>query len=132
MQERSSLSARLPSNSLTSTRTQMPSQQLYQVYDNVAQRSMGPIIAAYAAAAAIRSFTDAMKDERTTLAQHPEDFDLLHLGEQDEHTGTILGVTPTIVLAGSTWAVMNSGASPRTPAGADNGAVPLNLEPTRR
>lgn len=98
----------------------MPTQRLYQVRDNKAERTFGPILAAYADAAAIRIFSDAMRDPKTTLAQHPEDFDLLYLGEQDEQTGTILGITPTPVLTGEMFATI-SGASPRTPAQSDNG-----------
>lgn len=42
--------------------------------------------------AAIRSFGDECKRkaENNILAQHPEDFELWHIGEWDDNAGTIL------------------------------------------
>jgi len=41
---------------------------------------------------AIRSFGDECqrKEQGNVLAQHPEDFELWHIGEYDDHTGLML------------------------------------------
>lgn len=106
--------------------------RLYQVLDLVAQRTLGPILTNYNDAAAVRVFTEALNDARTSLSKAPQDYALVLLGEQDEETGSLfpLDGIPTVVLHGKTWAAIakpDSGASPRTPAGADNGADQLSL-----
>ncbi|AAG45347.1 nonstructural protein [Bdellovibrio phage phiMH2K] len=36
-----------------------------------------------------RSFQQLAKDPQSTVANHPEDFDLFHLGEYDDQTGKL-------------------------------------------
>lgn len=38
---------------------------------------------------AIRSFADAVNDDKTQLSKHPEDFMLFEVGEYDDNTGVI-------------------------------------------
>lgn len=79
--------------------------QLFQLYDIVAEQVIGPIIPAAHAAPAVRHFVDLLKDKTTTLAQHPADYTLLRVGEQDELTGTLIPIVPPVpVLTGAAWA----------------------------
>lgn len=90
----------------------MRTTKLFQIRDNVANSVVGPIISAYHEAAAIRHFTDLLKNPETTIASHPEDFDLMYLGNQEETTGEIdplVGV-PQIALSGSAWKSMQERA----------------------
>lgn len=43
---------------------------------------------------AIRSFSDLVHDSRTTVAQHPEDFSLFHIGQYDDEKGCLLPSHP--------------------------------------
>lgn len=61
-------------------------------------------------------FTDALKDTNTSLSKHPEDYELVFLGVQNEATGEISETeTATIVITGSQWAAMNENNN-RAPA----------------
>jgi len=82
---------------------------LYQIRDNVAQTVVGPIITVHHAAAAVRHFTDLLQDKNTTLAAHPDDFDLVYLGLQDEESGTIDPLPkPEPALTGKAWRAMQN------------------------
>lgn len=81
--------------------------KLFQIYDNVANTVVGPIISAPHQASAIRNFTDLLNDPKTTLASHPDDYKLLCIGEQDEETGIIVTWTTTDVATGTQWRIMN-------------------------
>lgn len=84
----------------------MRNTNLYQVMDNKAANVMGPVMNTPADAVAIRHFTDALRDNKSMLGQHPEDFDLLCLGSQEETTGEITPYIggPRVVLTGKAWA----------------------------
>lgn len=58
--------------------------RLYQIYDKKAESVVGPIMSCKADAVAIRAFSDNMRQADSPLAQHPEDFDLLLIGEQGD------------------------------------------------
>lgn len=46
-----------------------------------------------------RAFRTAVADEKTTLNQYPEDFDLYYLGEYDDNTGKMMALdTPQHVI----------------------------------
>lgn len=77
---------------------------LYQVRDNVAEMAVGPILKEKRAASAIRAFHSLLKDNTTTPNEHPADYDLIYIGEQDEATGEIAGTKPIVVDRGKTWA----------------------------
>lgn len=89
----------------------MAKTNLYQAYDKVAQLTFGPIIAQKRDAAAVRIFTDALSNAKTDLAQHPGDYELLQLGEQDEETGQIEAIAPRVVATGAQWAAAQTEAS---------------------
>lgn len=78
---------------------------LYQIYDLVAQTTAGPIIGTTHERAAIRSFTDVLKDNKTAPGQHPEDFQLHEIAKQDPDTGALVEVynPPRIVFTGKNW-----------------------------
>lgn len=77
---------------------------LYQVYDCVAQMVHGPILAQSNERAAVRMFTDALMNDKTSLGQHPEDYDLMEVGTQDEETGIITAAAaPRAILQGAQW-----------------------------
>lgn len=83
--------------------TNMHSHGLYQIYDKVAETSLGPVLKAHKAAAAVREFHTALGDNRTSLNQHPADYNLLYVGEQDDQTGQIQGTKPMVVATGAQW-----------------------------
>lgn len=96
--------------------------KLYSVFDLVAKMCIGPIIAVQHEAAAVRTFTDALKDERTSLSQHPDDYELLYIAERDDDTGTVTGIgSPHTVMTGKQWAYMNAQQRSR----ADDSVTPL-------
>lgn len=85
---------------------------LYQIYDTVDQRVVGPIMTVRHEAAAIRYFTDLLRDEKTTIGQHPDDYKLILIGTQNEDTGIINGASePLDALTGKAWRAMQERAS---------------------
>lgn len=54
--------------------------QLYMVYDITAETVIGGIILEGSDGPAVRAFRDALATKESVLAQHPEDYNLLHLG----------------------------------------------------
>jgi hypothetical protein len=76
---------------------------LYQIRDITADMVVGPIMAMYHPAQAVRQFTDLVKDPTTLIGKHPEDYELIELGRQDENTGTLDAFnTPVRILDGAT------------------------------
>lgn len=79
---------------------------LYAVLDIVAQ-DLGPIVSFKADAQAVRMFTDLLTRGESTVAQHPEDFDLICLGmvaePGDEHEHHRVIDAYRVVLSGKTW-----------------------------
>ena len=47
-----------------------------------------------------RTFMQAMKAEKSMIAQYPEDFNLYLVGEYDEMTGLITAQKPVLILTG--------------------------------
>lgn len=76
---------------------------LYAVRDIVAQTLIGGIIMEPADPPAIRAFYDALRTKGSLLAEHPGDFNLLHLGNIDLDTGTIFYTNVTVVATGTGW-----------------------------
>lgn len=80
--------------------------RLYRVFDTKAETGIGPLLMEPRDAPAIRTFTDALKDAQS-LGRHPEDYELLYLGDMNEHCAiTIPNECPTLVLAGTLWRSM--------------------------
>lgn len=54
---------------------------------------------------AIRSFGDEIKrvDPNNQMNKHPEDYDLYHLGEYDDETGTFEGIRPSQIAVGKDY-----------------------------
>lgn len=72
----------------------MTTQKIYTVRDTKAEAFLQPFYVR-SRGEAIRSFSDALKDSRSMLGQHPEDFYLFELGEWDECTaGFVLHPAP--------------------------------------
>lgn len=63
--------------------------QIYAVYDRVAQDITGGLMVFTHDAPAVRIFVDALGDESTILNKHPNDFELVCLGEFDNPDGRI-------------------------------------------
>lgn len=76
---------------------------LYQIRDNKAEMVAGPIMAAKAEAVAVREFTKIIRNTDTMPGQHPEDYDLMKIGDQDEETGQVSAQLPTVILNGKTY-----------------------------
>lgn len=80
--------------------------KLYAVYDTVAGELFGGIVQEPREAPAIRAFYDALGAQGSPLASHPDDYNLLELGELDTETGLILpvlGQSPITVATGRQW-----------------------------
>lgn len=82
--------------------------QLYQVRDTVGKTVVGPIITTHHPAAATRIFTDALKDEKTSIAAHAADYELICLGKQIEDTGELIACPPEVILTGAQWAMIQN------------------------
>lgn len=84
---------------------------IYQIRDTTAEMVIGPIMTMHHQAAAIRVFTDALKDTSTSLSKHPEDYELVYLGVQDEKTGEINETgAAMIVITGKQWKALQDSA----------------------
>lgn len=76
--------------------------RMYQLRDVVAGCLVGPILLERNDAPAVRSFYMAFEDPKSTLGQHPEDYELLCLGEYDDEVGvTEPGVA--LIATGIDW-----------------------------
>lgn len=85
--------------------------KLYQVYDNVAETVLGPIVSATKDAAAIRNFQEALAHPESNLSKAPGDFDLLALGTQETSNGTVEPTVPFSIYKGAQWARERARAS---------------------
>lgn len=81
----------------------MRKNELYQLYDKTARSVAGPIMMQKHAAPAIRDFHSILANTDTMPGRYPEQFDLLHVGTQDEETGTLAAVEPRPVATGAAW-----------------------------
>lgn len=81
----------------------MATLKLYQLYDNVAMQVAGPIISGTRDEAVIRQFTDVLARPETLPGQFPEDFALMHIGEQNQDTAEIIPRDPEIIYTGRVW-----------------------------
>lgn len=104
----------------------MHHKQLYQIFDIKAESVVGPIMRENRDGPAIRHFYSLLANKETTIGQHPTDYQLLHLGTQDEETGDI-NAEPSVVTSGQAWLetqAVDVGAR-------SNGAPPVTLTPGR-
>lgn len=102
-------------------------QRLYQMFDTVAGTTTGPIIPFNRDTAAIRMFQDVAAAPQSDLHQHPTDYVLLLVGEQDTETGTITPTTPTTIYGGDLYLeqleAQRKGTADSAPAANGNGAA---------
>lgn len=61
----------------------MAVQVLTIVYDRVAEATVGPVITTPTVGVSVRMFQDVVRDERSAMALHPADYDLMQIGEID-------------------------------------------------
>lgn len=71
--------------------------KVYSVYDAKVKAYGGPFFQTNAGEA-IRTFTDIVNDERTTLHRHPTDYVLFEIGEWDNQVGQLKATVPPINL----------------------------------
>ena len=71
--------------------------QTFAVYDQCARVFQKPFFL-HNKNEAIRGFADAVADDSTMLAKHPEDYVLFHVGEWEDDSGTIVPKTPNKVI----------------------------------
>lgn len=77
---------------------------LYQLYDTAAESVAGPIMLSVRDASAVRNFHEVLQRRETLPGQHPDDFQLICVGEQDEETGRIVAYeSPRVVATGRAW-----------------------------
>lgn len=77
---------------------------VYAIYDRVSETLIGNIYALMVLphpAAAVRTFQDGLKDERSAIHQHPQDYDLVRLGFLNQDNKLVPEYT--VVLEGSAW-----------------------------
>lgn len=85
---------------------------LFAVWDNRAQTIIGLPFMQRHDAAAIRTFSDSFKDERSGLAAHPADFDLYSLGTIADDSPTISADTRFIVNGATLMAASSNSEAP--------------------
>lgn len=76
--------------------------QVIAVRDRAANTYMRPFVVNHLGQA-IRSFADEINrnaPDNLTMYQHPEDFDLYHIGTYDEDTGKIAPCDPHMIAVG--------------------------------
>lgn len=78
---------------------------IYMMYDNKAESTYGPPLVVRNQVEAVRVANDVWADPKTLPGQHPEDFDLYHLGELDDGKPRLTGMehTTEIILRGDEW-----------------------------
>lgn len=93
---------------------------LYAIQDTLAESLLGGLHLFITDAQAIRFFGDLCSDKQTSIARHPNDHQLVKLGELDERTGIITAfVAPFTVITGAQWVAAQQ---------PDNGQPQLALE----
>lgn len=83
---------------------------LYLIFDTVANNSFGGLIRVQNDEVARRSFYDALTAQDSPMLQHQADYELRRLGRIDETTGIIDPQDiPTVVARGQDWLDANKG-----------------------
>lgn len=67
--------------------------KIYTVYDQAVQAFLQPFFAR-SHGEAMRNFTDAINDPKTSLHAHPHDYSLWHSGVFDDGNATITATNP--------------------------------------
>lgn len=74
--------------------------ELFSVHDSKADVWSNELYSFPNASSAVREFCDALRDPKTALGRHPEDFDLYRVGYYDLETGEIEPCLAQCVLFG--------------------------------
>lgn len=89
----------------------MATLKLFQMFDNVARQVTGPIAAANREEPIIRAFTDALSNPQSDPGKYPDDFSLIHMGEQNQDTGEITPCEVQTIYSGRAWLVAKGDSS---------------------
>lgn len=74
---------------------------VYSVFDSKISAHLQPMFC-LTEGQAIRSFSDAVMDDKTSLFLHPHDYSLFQIGEFDQHSGMLFPLTaPIQIITGS-------------------------------
>lgn len=65
--------------------------KVYSVFDRK-MREFGQLVYGRTDEAVIRAFADSLNRGRSPVADHPEDYELMYLGEFDAETGRLSGI----------------------------------------
>lgn len=82
--------------------------KLMTVYDTKAGIYDRPFVAR-SNGEAIRGFSDAINDAKTTIGKHPEDFNLMEIGIYNDQTGEVDRKKITCLITGSNCKVVENG-----------------------
>lgn len=80
---------------------------LFVIHDKVAETFIGQIIVERHPAPVCRIFHALLADNKTSLAQHPQDYNVVHIG-YIEDDGTITPIAPLIIATGAAWLAAQS------------------------
>ena len=75
--------------------------ELYQIMDTVAGHVTGPIFTAMNDAVAIRMVRNTVADPKSDMRTNLRDFNLLHIGTQNEETGQLETILIRTIITGS-------------------------------
>lgn len=75
----------------------MAKQLVFSVFDILTKAHSTPFFAPHPGSA-LRSFEELARDEKSTVAKHPHDFELYQIGEFDIDSGVLTPVSPLIPL----------------------------------
>lgn len=75
--------------------------QIFSIYDEKAKTFNTPFFQ-HQIGQALRAFSDAVSDVKTTLHNHPEDFRLYHIGVYNDDTSLIESFNEPRVIASAT------------------------------
>lgn len=78
---------------------------VFSVFDSKLQVFNTPFFSRSVADAS-RSFSDLVRDSRTTVGQHPGDFFLYEIGKYSDETGELVACTPTQIAAATAFVVI--------------------------
>lgn len=78
---------------------------LFIFHDRVAENFVGFIQINRHPAPVVRDFHSLLADKQTSLGQHPNDFNVVHIGFIDDD-GTITPIAPLIIATGASWVAL--------------------------
>lgn len=79
--------------------------KVFSIFDSKLQVFNTPFFSRSAADAS-RSFSDLVRDSRSTVAQHPDDFFLYEIGEYSDESGELVASTPKQIAAATAFVSM--------------------------